>query len=241
MGAYSTLILGESSLVAYWHLGDAGSTAVDSKGSNTGTYTGSPAGAASLLAAETDGSHDFDGSTQNVAITGTSVLQPTDITVEAWVNIDAFTTNDTVIAVADDCFQMLFDGSGHLVGNYWDGGANRLTTGTTALSTGTTYHLAYTMDDTANLQTVYINGVSNSATGFANSIGWTPSTYTSRIGSGSGGLTGNDVNGRIDEAAVYNTALSAATLLGHYNAGITAPAAAPGPALQVVRSNLRFG
>jgi hypothetical protein len=202
--------------VSYWHLGEAAGNAADSKGTNTGVYTGSPTLNQTTLVTGGDGSVSLSGTGQYIAIAGGVSLQPVSPTYEVWVNLTTLASKNTG-SFADDCFGLSFDAAGHAQANFWNGATNRTTVGTTALSTSTKYHLAASFNDTTGDLIIYVNGVADGTSNFIGQhIGW-DATTTSALGGGMGGTT--PVAGRIDEAAFYNVAVPAVTLLAHYNKG----------------------
>ena len=161
-------------------------------------------------------------------------------TVSAWVKIDAFpaegsgdlmaiagsadlgtsaTSYDSIIGVDED---------GYLKGYYYDG-TMRWTTATTALSTGSWYHVVYVGDSDNDTQKLYLNGVevgsstytnaSNGATKFAIAFTTLHGTFESRF------------DGKIDEVAYYNTALSSSNIESLFNSGTPASASSIGSGL----------
>lgn len=90
--------------------------------------------------------------------------------------------------------------------------AQTVVTGTTVLAEDTWYHIAYTRSGT-NIE-LYVNGVSEAtATNYANTYG---TDDTIRAGIRPDGVFAFE--GRIDELAVYNGALSDAQIDAHYDA-----------------------
>jgi hypothetical protein len=84
----------------------------------------------------------------------------------------------------------------------------------TAIATGTTYHVVGVCDGTA-LQ-IYVNGALVGSQPVSSTQGaLTIDSSTLRIGSDNT----NFMNGVIDEAAVYNYALTPDVILDHYNTG----------------------
>ena len=183
---------------------------------------------------------DFDG-TGDYVITASDVPDSDDTwTVSAWVKIDAFpaegsgdlmaiagsadlgtsaTSYDSIIGVDED---------GYLKGYYYDG-TMRWTTATTALSTGSWYHVVYVGDSDNDTQKLYLNGVevgsstytnaSNGATKFAIAFTTLHGTFESRF------------DGKIDEVAYYNTALSSSNIESLFNSGTPASASSIGSGL----------
>jgi hypothetical protein len=77
-------------------------------------------------------------------------------------------------------------------------------------------HLAFTMDSIAGQITGYINGGTPISQTYTIPSTWSDTTYNWYIGADSDGITNFDYfNGLIDEIAVYDTLLSAATILEH--------------------------
>ena len=84
---------------------------------------------------------------------------------------------------------------------------------TQTLNTGTTYHIVATYN--GSTMRLYVNGA-EVGTGRAKTGNMRNSAQPLRIGAFS---SADYWDGAIDEAAVYSTALPAATILAHYNAG----------------------
>jgi hypothetical protein len=183
----------------------------DRAGSNDGA-SGTLNGATPVGYAQGEVSGAFNlGGTSFVEVPNASSLQITgNITLEAWINattvggriIDKITAGGT---------------NGYMLDTY--GGHLRAIIGSTTLSstaslpTGVWTHVALTYDGT-NLS-VYINGQADSSTGLTGAI---PSNSLAlRIGADSTGAS--QFNGLIDEAAVYNRALTATELQAAFAAG----------------------
>ena len=98
-------------------------------------------------------------------------------------------------------------------------------TSAATVAVDTTYHVVVTYDSTTGACKMYVNG-SETASGTSPAMPlYTPGPYLT-LGVGGGGSsigTGGYWNGMVDEAAYYTTALSAARVLAHYEAGV-APA-----------------
>src|SRR6266536_1475171 len=76
-----------SGLVSYWRLGEtSGTAALDSKGTNTGTYqNGVTLGAAGALTNDSDTAASFNGSTNRVSLPALAAV--TNFTIEGWTNL----------------------------------------------------------------------------------------------------------------------------------------------------------
>jgi len=230
MTAYDTT-LDTDSPVSHWKLGEpSGTAAADRKAANAGVYQGTPTlGATGLLATNnsTDTAVTLNGKSQYVSIVGASSLQPTSITAEGWVKCTSLASRRTILALADNVFVMSLETTGKLRCQIWDGSTNRTLDSTATLTTGTTYYVGATFNNSTKDWVLYINNAADNTTNLSITIGW-DATTTSALGAAMGG--GNYFAGTLDEIAVYNTALSATRMSAHYVAGAgadTTPPATP--------------
>jgi Concanavalin A-like lectin/glucanases superfamily len=227
----STLVLRDGAS-AYWKLDDSGSTAADSAGANTGTITGGVTkGTTGLLLNDTDTAMTFDGSSGFVDVGTTSLVnnfRAHDWTVEYWIKPTltqnfVFACGQFNNAGGDNFLHIGFDGSNHVkVGFFGDD-----STGTAALSTGTTYHIVVTFSASTRARVIYINGSidkQDTATGPLN----VPAAATVQIAraafaSGNGPFF---YSGVVDDVAVYPSVLTGPQVLAHYQMGaVTGPRA----------------
>ncbi len=156
------------------------------------------------------GSIVFNGTSTVVPI-GTPLSSGTNYTLEAWVNATSTASNHNIISSFNNPFWV---SSGTLYGGL--GGVYTLVS-SAGFPTGVWKHVALTFNDSTNTMTLYINGVQvNQNTNVTQSfIGG----ETMRIGSHVTGVTPSSFwNGKIAQARVYNTALSAADILTNFNA-----------------------
>jgi hypothetical protein len=225
--SYSAAVLADSP-VGYWRLGEgSGITAADASGNGrNGTYTnGVTLGSAGALAGDTDTAATFDGSDDYVALPLDAAFNITgDLTIEAWIlpaSISASAATGHIFGGYQNGGS--FPGYALAIGNtvpfqalsFWDGTAWRAAT--TLLTANTWYHVAVSVSGTT--ATFYVNGALDSAPACAARGSWSGGRAIGARSDGSGGATTN-WPGRLDEVAIYNTALSAARILAHYNAGI---------------------
>jgi YD repeat-containing protein len=228
-GGYPSTILGTTGLVSYWRLGEATGTVVnDSKGTNNATLAGGASlGAAGGIAGDPDTAVSFDGvndaARATVNLSGTSA-----VTVEFWLKWDGFGDDDQLAMEMTDNFNA--NDGGFLVdpnaanGSFGVAIANgdaRNNAYFARPTAGQWHHYAFVLDTAAaaSAQVVpYVDGVpvaySKGASGtgggnFANAA----LHFMSRAG---GGLFGA---GDLDEVAVYDRALTAATIASHRAAG----------------------
>jgi hypothetical protein len=224
--SYSSNVLATSGLVSYWRLDEpSGTSAADSKGTNTGTYNGSPSlNQASLLVGDpADASVKFDGGgTQSVSIPTLSIFTSS-FSIELWINATDLAANGIVFGVhgaqsTDQSIHLRLQTSGVMLFGYF---ADDLA-GVRTLSAGTTYHVVATYNSGSDTSSLYINGTLD------NSGAQGPFTGTSpviSIGRWFDVGTAQDYfKGTIDDVAIYNTDLSASTVLDHYTVGSSVPA-----------------
>lgn len=227
---------------AYWNLGEGSGSTIDNLGSLgsavDGTTTGGPTLGVSPLYTGGGTAVDFDGTNDGIRIpdsTGINTSTYAERTVELVFNADDVTTR-----------QVLWEEGGTTNGLtiYLDGG-NIYVTGeddgdwadadiSAAVSTGTTYHIAFVFDQPNNSFEGFLDGVSMGSVTVNNTvfpghsgdigIGYAPDGLQFHDGEDSSG--GYFFNGRISDVALYNRALSAAELQEHADiVGGTLPAA----------------
>ncbi|HEX6651583.1 MAG TPA: discoidin domain-containing protein, partial [Thermoleophilaceae bacterium] len=225
---YSTLVGSTAGLVNWWRLGDSGSSAADSKGTNTGTYVNGPAQVASLLGSDSANlAHDFDGVNDYVDLAPGGFGTPGQFSVEAWVRIDTkktgqgahFLATDSLNDGTSDGFALSIDTSNRprlFVGS--SGSVTATATSSQALTLGTVYHVVGTYDG-ARVR-VYVNGVERASVAYTGGIAYAAGRdlmLGRQFASANGSV--RFLDGRLDEVALYSQALSAATVLDHYNSG----------------------
>lgn len=201
-----------------------------------GTYINAPTAVTGALVHGDPTGRKFDGSTEYVEVVsqgnGDSPLSITGgiysndtISVEAWVKVDANDASSrglvTKAASSKHEWQLMIrtdnklrfqllqaDGSNYAVAD--DG---------TVFSTGVWHHVVGTWDNTTIK--LYVDGVevatSTSTTGSLGGFSTAP------LNIGRRGLGDYYFDGSIDEVAVYESTLSPARILAHYNAGISSP------------------
>ena len=225
--AYATAVLADSP-VGLWRLGESsGTTASDLTGANSGAYRNSPQlGAPSLLSGEPSNTAvHFNGTNQYMeAPTSTSLSPTSQVSVEAWIKPDALPAAGSFASVVTkpESYSLQFNGP-KLEFTIVQGTARRrLQAAAGTIQTGQTYHVVGTYDGTT--QRLYVNG---------SQVASAP--LTGAMGTSTGGLdvaswAGQEfLQGTVDEAAVYNSVLSAGRVAAHYSAatGSTPPISAP--------------
>ncbi|XLQ20559.1 MAG: DUF2341 domain-containing protein [Candidatus Moraniibacteriota bacterium] len=195
--------------VLLMHMNESSGTIVDSSGSNNdGSYNGTGYG----LAGQFNTGLDFDGSDDEITIADDASLSfPTEITASIWVYADdwsgwrSFFHKNTTTASNNDIY---FEQNGGVLYNY-----NTINTGSVVLATGRWQHLVYTAD--ATRERLYVDGqvVADEPSQFTGTVNTNPMI----IGGSGGG--GEQIDGRMDEAAVWNRALSTTEISNLYRRG----------------------
>ena len=215
---YAQEVLADSP-VAYWRLGEAsGTTAVDEMGSNDGTYNGGTLGVAGLLVDDTDTAVDFDGVDDNVSLPPAAVVSGQQVSVEVWTGTTTTGASATAFRAFTSSARVV---NAHLPWSdytvYWDAGGgtvyDRISKSSTGIDFTAPHHWVFIKDATAGVMEIYLDGsLWHSGSGLTLPVG-SPTTFF--LGRGE-----NDFHECvIDEFAVYDTALSAARIEAHYNAG----------------------
>lgn len=228
-GHYAEVVLADGP-VAYWRLGEAsGTTAVDEIGGHDSTYAGTVTLGADGVMQDGSGdtSADLNGTSGRVTGSDWADLEfagSAPFSVEAWAELGAFNGSG---------FNLLVQKQGNAGGNGWEflvrgspykelrisrqvsgTGYVSIGSGVDTIATGTLYHLVGTFDGTDGK--VYINGTLI-ATG---DISGTMAASTEPLSIGwDAGAADHHWDGRIDEVAIYDRAISAAEVLEHYVVG----------------------
>ena len=231
--AYRAAVLGTSGISDFWRLDEtSGTTATDASGANNnGSYVSSPSSVAPLIGGETNSfARSFDGSSQYIDLSPTPFGTPSTFSAEAWVRTSAakasggyhFLISDSS-ADFDNGFSLVIDSSNrpifvaarqNIIGIVTRGQA----TSSTTVAPNTTHHLVGTYD--GSRVRIYVDGVERANATFSSDPTWN-SGRDLRIGRpiSSTSLAQRYLQGSIDEPALYTSALSAATVLAHYEAG----------------------
>jgi YD repeat-containing protein len=228
-GSYATRVLGTAGLLDYWRLGDtSGTTLVDGKGGANATTLGAPTlGVEGAIPSDPDKAIAFNGTTDaaqaNLDLSGAS-----QVTLEFWLKWNAYANDDRLAFEFTPNFNsnpggFLVDPNAPEDGGKFAVGVGSGSTRNTVYferpSEGQWHYYAIVMNTAAEAATQitpYVDGKAvpydktQSGTGagnFANSTLY----FMSRAGSALFG------SGSLDEVAVYNRALSAATVDDHFS------------------------
>ena len=220
---YTDEVLADSPSV-YWRMGeDSGTTLADEIGSRdltlSGGYTQNVAGA--LLAGQDDGAVDFDGSSgkaqhANAGGEFDAIIEATDFAVEFWFMVDVsqaatFVSMRTGIT-ASTCRFSIHPRTSPFNGFQIRGGATITQFSGSTISTGAWHHAVFNYS--SGTWTIWLDGASYATNTRAISTTATLLPFTAADDAG----TGNELNGKLDELAVYPAVLSEARIAAHYAA-----------------------
>jgi Concanavalin A-like lectin/glucanases superfamily len=227
--SYSAEVLADSPAL-YWRLGEvSGSTAADASGNGrTGTYGAGVTlgqGGALTNSGDTDTAALFnDSSSGLINSTFNPFAAAVDRTFECWAKRTDNTSADMMwggpnSAGGRPTFQFSA-GSDTISFTANDGGA--ATTWASAASAGAWHHIVLVYRQTADRADLYVDGALVASNVYTNDFAGGATNGNFTVGqNGSGG--NNGFKGLMDEVAVYLTALPAARILAHYNAGNPPP------------------
>ena len=208
---YRGSVLATTGLAGYWRLGEqSGTTAADEKSTNPGTYAGGyTLGQPGALAGDSDSSVAFDGLSGEMSVGGPALASSGSL--EGW-----FNWQNGVALMRDGTsaggvgWILAYDCSGSVC--YRLGGTS-FNTGRTTASVKNGWHYFVATKNGGSVA-YYLDGqLVHSGSGAGSSAATMP-WHVMRNGNYS-----QFSQGQADEVAVYNAALSGATVQQHYNAG----------------------
>jgi len=175
----------------------------------------------------------FDGVSAAVEIPNAASLQPSSVTVEAWINLNSTSGTEMIAAKPIGT-----GGNGSYV-LWWSNGALRGAISSSAASesaisatwtptTGQWYHVAFTFDGPSNLGTLYLDGLAIASGTLNQTIGY-DSQPLFLGGYSENGASQGYLNGLLDETSLYDRALTSAEIAQIFAAG-SAGKALPGTA-----------
>jgi len=182
-------------------------------GGKSATSSGRAAGGGALVNTR---SVSFDGTNDYMSVPTNASLNTTgDWSFSAWINADDLSSYEAIAAKRTGGLDWQFAASGSKLTLYLGTGVQ--VNGSTSLSTGQWFHVAFTVDvgATGGVK-LFVNGSQESNTG----------TNTVSSNNLSAGMTFADNtvnrwwNGNLDEIAMFHTALSASDITSIYNSGV---------------------
>ncbi len=219
--AYGQMVLGDDP-VSYWRLGDSGTSAVDQRAVNPGVFVNGPVqGATSLLASDTaNKAVTLDGVNDHVSALASSSLDITGpLTLEAWIKPTALPAAGSFAAIVSkpESYALQLNGPQLELTIVQFGVRQRLLAPAGAIVAGQTAHVVASFDGTT--RRLYVNG--NEVASAALTGGPTSTSNGLAIGSWNGQQ--EFFAGTVDDAAIYNKALSGARVAAHYTQGAGTP------------------
>ncbi len=231
-----------SGLVGYWKMDESTwgtpncstDVAIDSSGnSNNGDACPNSTGPVGGTAGKFGNTVTFDGSDDYLLIADSSSLDLTaNFTIGAWINPDtgSFTTDRYVISKdgvgtdTDDAYNFLLSpdttNTAYLCYETNNRGVSKRCSTSAVVSTAKWSHIAMTFDNsTSSMVSLYVDGVKVADDGDTTQA---PVALTTNLLIGRRGTAGNEFDGRIDEARIYNRSFSPMEITQLYNF-------APGP------------
>jgi hypothetical protein len=220
-GASGIFITGngaETGMVGWWK-GDNSSTDVfgvhNATLFNGATYAAGVTGTANTA-------FSFNGSTQYASIADSPSLQLANaLSLSAWINVNTLTGGtgyQTVVSKWDGStrnYGLFVKSNGSIELQYYNAASQQiiLTSAAGLVSTGSFYHIAATMDTATNTMTIFLNGTVVGTQSMNGAI----KTNSAAVTLGQDGGTHN-FNGRIDELAIFERALSSSEVTAIYRA-----------------------
>lgn len=195
---------------------NTGVALTDAFGTNPGTLTGSPLlNVGGALVGDFNGAANFNGTSQYASVPDSASLDLGDgpLSAEAWVKRNDTAAGYHNILGKGAALQWGFNGSDYRLTKSGVGGIANATGA--AADTAGYHHWVTTKSGTA--VKLYRDGVD--VTGAVTNQTLT-NTTTALYFAANGTGTGEFLNARLDEIAVYNQVLPAATVLDHYKAGV---------------------
>jgi hypothetical protein len=205
---YADGVLADPALAGYWAFNErAGPVTADLRTTGEGVHAGGVrAGAPPLV--PSGRSARYDGRHAATTVANTRLLNPTAaLTVETWVDPDAV-PHAATLAGKRGQYALGFDRTGRAVFRLWSGGVqHRLASEPGAVAAGRIIHLAGTFD--GQTQRLYVDGAERATAALGARLDKTPGPL----------VLGGGLRGRLDDVALYASALDAATLAAHDAAG----------------------
>ena len=223
-----------SAPVAYWRLNDS-TTAISDSTANArnGTATaGVQLSQPGLVPTDPSNNAIRVGGAERVVVNGFEKIGAGGYSVEYWVKVNALPTSCCQNLVGDgeaagDFFMMNYilgpaqGTAGGVRPHFGPGNTPVSLNSASALQVGSTYHIVTTWDATkaSDNAVIYINGMADQTGTITRNVPVAGATGANPVYIGKDNRDTTDGNNTIDEAALYNRALSAADVAAHYFAG----------------------
>ena len=150
----------------------------------------------------------FDGN-DNLQISGL-FGNPANATLAAWVDVTGVDTSAGTVITLGNSLNLLVTTT-QVVASWYNGSTFNQVAHNTSLIGAGWHHLAVSFDDSGNLATLYLDGTARTSTATADSIVYNQGANSFIGKHGNGGSTW-DYSGRIDDARVYDRALTSSEI-----------------------------
>jgi len=216
LSSSATCTASPAGIVSWWR---AQGNAVDDAGTNNATLQGG----AITAGGKVGQAFSLNGTTAYVSAPNSASLQPSSLTIEAWVFFNSSPTGPATFiskpfaSSTNDSFALWYE-SGALRGGISDGGGfGTILTSAWTPTPGTWYHVAYSFDGGTESQVLYLNGaqVASGVAGKVPTYDNAPLFLGADLESGTPSLF---LNGSIDEATLYNAVLTGTDIANIYGA-----------------------
>jgi hypothetical protein len=221
--SYYRLVSGDPTLLAYWRLGEtSGSTAADTTGTYNGTYINKPTlGSPGAIVNDPNASVTFNGTSQRVDLP--ALPSATDFTIEGWTYLtNSSVNNNTLYGNIGTVRLLARPGTGTYRTAAYAGvtlnGTEYVLQPTSPASNINTW-VYFVLTRQGGTMTLYRNGVQIAqrtdlpATAAANLNGYIADQANGNY----------HLYGRVDDVAIYTSALPASTIASHYQAALQGP------------------
>ena len=206
-----------SGMISWWR---GESNALDSIGTNNGSLSNG----VTYAPGQVGTGFQFDGSTGAVVIPDSASLRPDSVTVEAWVKI--FSTNAIQLVFAKplgtgtlDSYGLALENGVPLAAICDDSGFGTFLSDTAPLSLGQWHHMAFTFDNSTGYQALYTDGALVASGTAGKSMQF--DDHPLLLGADNDNtVPDNFLDGQIDEASIYNRALTTGEIESIYNVGV---------------------
>jgi len=220
--SYAALVAGRAGLLAHWRLGESsGTTAGDTTGTYNGTYVNGPAlGSPGAVTNDPDTSVTFNGTNQRVTLP--SLAAAGDFSIEGWTYLtNGSVTNNTLYGGSGTVRLLARPGTGPTeayAGVTLNGTEYVLQPLSSASNLNTWVYWVLTRQ--GSTLTLYRDG------GQIAQRSDLPAAATANINGYIASQTNNlyYLNGRIDDVAIYGSALTPSTIASHYQGALYGPA-----------------
>ena len=205
----------------YWKLDDAGSPYEDSIGDNDATCTNCPTATTGIV----NGAQDFDGSSDEVDVSDDGTFDwgvDDSFSIEYWMNTTTCAGNKVTVGRDDGSLHWWTGGHGdtHSAGFQLRDStrAGIFIAGTTAVDDGQWHHVVCVRNGSSDTNRIYIDGTEENSDTYDYAHDFASSTELNIGYITCGGHYNFD--GKIDEVALYDKALTPSEVEQHYNNGL---------------------